>query len=66
MGAVNSFLDALPAHGAGAATDKVWPNSLVLPPANELLTVPTQVNYVGKGANLYKAGRCRLTLSNPH
>ena len=30
--------------------------SLVLSPVNELITVPTQVGYVGKAANLYKAG----------
>mmetsp|Transcript_14152 Transcript_14152/g.34028 ORF Transcript_14152/g.34028 Transcript_14152/m.34028 type:complete len:1117 (-) Transcript_14152:229-3579(-) len=56
MTAVNSFLSALPAVGAGAATAPWSPSELVLPPRNELITVPTQVNYVGKGANLYKAG----------
>jgi Zn-dependent M16 (insulinase) family peptidase len=53
--AVESFLNALPATGAGAATEP-WSSSLVLPSMNELITVPTQVNYVGKGANLYAAG----------
>lgn len=54
-GAVASFLDALPAAGVGAATEP-WSTSLVLPSVNELITVPTQVNYVGKGANLFKSG----------
>ena len=54
-GAVQSFLDSLPAEGTGAATE-AWSKDLVLPPVNELITVPTQVNYVGKGANLYKSG----------
>jgi len=53
--AVSSFLDALPAHGTGVATEP-WSPSLVLPSVNELITVPTQVNYVGKGANLYRGG----------
>ncbi|GBG62246.1 hypothetical protein CBR_g29853 [Chara braunii] len=30
--------------------------SSLLPPFNEAMTVPTQVNYVGKGGNVYKAG----------
>ena len=55
MSAVSSFLDALPAEGKGAATEP-WKTDLVLPAVNELITVPTQVNYVGKGANLYKSG----------
>jgi len=46
------FLSALPASGASPRV--AW--SAVSPSANELLTVPTQVNYVGKGADLYKAG----------
>ena len=54
-GAVQSFLDALPAEGTGAATE-AWSEDLLLPRVNELITVPTQVNYVGKGANLYKSG----------
>ena len=53
--AVESFLNALPATGTGQSTTP-WSPSLVLPAANELITVPTQVNYVGKGANLYKSG----------
>jgi len=40
--AVSSFLDALPAHGTGVATEP-WSPSLVLPSVNELITVPTQV-----------------------
>ena len=54
-GSVEYFLDALPAVGEGAATAP-WSKDLVLPAQNELITVPTQVNYVGKGANLYKSG----------
>lgn len=54
-GAVEGFLKSLPATGTGAATAP-WSPKLVLPAENELITVPTQVNYVGKGANLYKAG----------
>ena len=60
-GAVQSFLDSLPAEGTGAATE-AWSKDLVLPPVNELITVPTQVNYVGKGANLYKSGTSSTAL----
>ena len=48
---LNAFIQQLPANGA-SVTD--W-----LPPAtqpNEGLTIPAQVNYVGKGANLYTLG----------
>ena len=54
--AVSSFLDALPATGSQDASVEPWSPGLVMPAVNELITVPTQVNYVGKGANLYKAG----------
>jgi Zn-dependent M16 (insulinase) family peptidase len=48
---LNPFLNSLP----GKKIDqKVWaPKSL---PINEGLTIPAQVNYVGKGANLYDIG----------
>lgn len=45
------FLDSLP---AGATTREVW--APPAPPAAEGLTLPAQVNYVGKGANLYDLG----------
>jgi len=46
---VNNFLSALPAgQPLGAA-----PWTGLLPRQNEALVVPTQVNYVGKAANLY-------------
>jgi len=50
-GPLNSFLAALPATGGQQQT---W--STTLEGLNEALVVPTQVNYVGKGGNLYKAG----------
>jgi len=46
-----AFLTALPA-GAPAATD--WQPAMAAGP--EGLTLPAQVNYVGKGANLYSLG----------
>eukprot|EP00803_Ostreobium_quekettii_P002144 evm.model.scf_1846.1 EVM.evm.TU.scf_1846.1 scf_1846:8916-17584(+) len=46
---VSEFLDALPSEER-ASED--W--SVVLPRVNELLVVPTQVNYVAKSVNLYK------------
>jgi Zn-dependent M16 (insulinase) family peptidase len=49
--AVNRFLSSMPAVGGA-----VQPWSELLALGNEGLVVPTQVNYVGKGANLYKAG----------
>ena len=49
--AVNRFLSSMPAVGGA-----VQPWSQLLAVGNEGLVVPTQVNYVGKGANLYKAG----------
>lgn len=47
--AMNGFLAALPAEAGPQAE---WPSHLE--PLNEAITVPTQVNYVGKAANLYK------------
>jgi len=52
-GPIGAFLDALPA-GAGAASD--WAAAAATPRASLALTVPTQVNYVGKAANLYTDG----------
>jgi Zn-dependent M16 (insulinase) family peptidase len=49
--AVSRFLESMPAVGGS-----VQPWAEVLAPGNEGLVVPTQVNYVAKGANLYKAG----------
>lgn len=46
-----AFLSALPAKGA---TRVPW--STLAPRKNELITVPTQVNYVGKAGNLYQSG----------
>eukprot|EP00798_Chlamydomonas_sp_ICE-L_P006877 gene6877-30852_t len=47
---VADFLASLPPTSAITATP--WAGSL--PSINEALTVPTQVNYVGKAANLYQ------------
>lgn len=57
-GAVDGLLAALPTGGAVAACD--WPAGLV-PATSQALTVPTQVNYVGKAANLYADGGYKLT-----
>jgi len=48
---MQSFLSSMPEKGGDLQT---W--SGMLPAVNEGLVVPTQVNYVGKGADLYKAG----------
>ncbi|KAK3265333.1 hypothetical protein CYMTET_25974, partial [Cymbomonas tetramitiformis] len=48
---IDGFLGALPAKGGLIQT---WDTKLVR--ANEGLVVPTQVNYVGKAANLYESG----------
>jgi len=50
-GALNSFLASLPSNAGQLQT---WDTTLE--GLNEGLVVPTQVNYVGKGGNLYKAG----------
>ncbi|KAK9805775.1 hypothetical protein WJX73_008308 [Symbiochloris irregularis] len=52
---VSAFLDALPATSSGRQD---W--SQRLPRLNEAITVPTQVNYVGKAANLYKDAGYKL------
>lgn len=49
---VSSLLLALPKDGASGTT--TW--STCLPPVNEGLIVPTQVNYVGKAGNIYDTG----------
>jgi Zn-dependent M16 (insulinase) family peptidase len=48
---LNGFIDQLP---AGAPQRVRWP--LPASPANEGLTIPAQVNYVGKAARLYDLG----------
>lgn len=49
---VSKFLDSLPSNPlVGAAT---W--NARLPSENEAIVIPTQVNYVGKAANLYETG----------
>lgn len=48
---LTAFLPALPAGPAGV---KTWPSEPL--PGPEGLAIPAQVNYVGKGANLYKLG----------
>jgi Zn-dependent M16 (insulinase) family peptidase len=48
---LDSFLAALPAKEA-----KLMPFGVKPEPVKEGLTIPAQVNYVGKGANLYNLG----------
>lgn len=48
---VEAFLGALPATPTGVAGER-WAGAL--PRVNEAILVPTQVNYVGKAANLYE------------
>jgi presequence protease len=48
---LQQFLDTLP---AGASTKATW--TPTFEQSNEGLTIPAQVNYVGKGANLYDLG----------
>ena len=54
---IAEFLSALP-DGKASITGSGWSGSL--PRVNEALTVPTQVNYVGKGGNLYKDAGYKL------
>jgi len=56
---ISNFLSALPAEAAARAD---WSGGL--PSINEALTVPTQVNYVGKAANLYEDAGFQLTGSS--
>jgi presequence protease len=48
---INDFLSGLPTR---PAAEQSWALSPL--PASEGLTIPSQVNYVGKGANLYMLG----------
>ena len=59
--AVDALLASLPAGAAAGACD--WPAGL-LPATSQALTVPTQVNYVGKAANLYTDAGYTLTGSS--
>lgn len=56
---VAGLLDALPATAVGGAPACDW--AAGLPRTSQALTVPTQVNYVGKAANLYLDGGYTLT-----
>uniref|UniRef100_A0A2P2KDS5 Uncharacterized protein MANES_10G066200 n=1 Tax=Rhizophora mucronata TaxID=61149 RepID=A0A2P2KDS5_RHIMU len=49
---VSKFLDLLPSNTPVETT--AW--NARLPPHNEAIVMPTQVNYVGKAANLYDTG----------
>ncbi|GLU09297.1 hypothetical protein SLE2022_261630 [Rubroshorea leprosula] len=49
---VSKFLDLLPSNSPVERAS--W--NARLPPNNEAIVIPTQVNYVGKAANLYDAG----------
>ncbi|KAH6825949.1 presequence protease 1 [Perilla frutescens var. hirtella] len=49
---VSRFLDMLPSASPVGST--AW--NARLPPTNEAIVVPTQVNYVGKAANLFQTG----------
>ncbi|CAN0878954.1 Presequence protease 1, chloroplastic/mitochondrial [Linum grandiflorum] len=50
---VSKFVDFLP-RSAPAAAAASW--SARLPPGNEAIVVPSQVNFVGKAVNLYETG----------
>ncbi|XP_057787461.1 presequence protease 1, chloroplastic/mitochondrial [Salvia miltiorrhiza] len=49
---VGRFLDMLPSSSPVGST--AW--NARLPPTNEAIVIPTQVNYVGKAANLFETG----------
>jgi hypothetical protein len=51
---LSPFLESLPNGGSPGAEPPRW--NLQLPPANEGLTMPAQINFVCKGANLYQLG----------
>ena len=57
---ISDLLAALPSAG-GPLED--WKGSM-LPRVNEALVIPTQVNYVGKAANLYEDGQYKLSGSS--
>lgn len=48
---LNGFIDAIPSN---SRSSQKWEFDLL--PVNEVFTLPSQVNYVGCGFNLYKAG----------
>ncbi|KAL0031729.1 hypothetical protein WJX79_003426 [Trebouxia sp. C0005] len=52
---LDAFLGSLPAESAAPTS---W--GQMLQPLNEAITVPTQVNYVGKAANLYEDAGYKL------
>ncbi|KAL6747715.1 Metalloenzyme, LuxS/M16 peptidase-like protein [Haematococcus lacustris] len=56
--AVSEFLHSLPQASAPLACSWTGP---LLPRDNELITVPTQVSYVGQGANLYQDAGYQLS-----
>jgi len=56
---VEDLLGALPVTAAVAGSSSSW--SGALPRVNEALVVPTQVNYVGKAANLYQDAGYKLS-----
>ncbi|CAN1803035.1 Presequence protease 1, chloroplastic/mitochondrial [Linum perenne] len=49
---VSKFLDFLPSNSPAASAS--W--TARLPPGNEAIVVPSQVNFVGKAVNLYETG----------
>ncbi|XP_074330067.1 presequence protease 1, chloroplastic/mitochondrial-like [Apium graveolens] len=49
---VSKFLDSLPT--SSSVKSKTW--TARLPSTSEAIVIPTQVNYVGKAANLYETG----------
>ncbi|KAK2665115.1 hypothetical protein Ddye_003689 [Dipteronia dyeriana] len=50
---VGKFLDMLPNN---SSVEKANWNAQLLPLSNEAIVIPTQVNYVGKAANIYSTG----------
>uniref|UniRef100_A0A7S3VL18 Peptidase M16C associated domain-containing protein n=1 Tax=Dunaliella tertiolecta TaxID=3047 RepID=A0A7S3VL18_DUNTE len=62
--AVDDFLSSLPEKPVAGAPWGASASGLLFPKKNEALTVPTQVNYVGKVANLYQDGGYDLSGSS--
>ncbi|KAF5843319.1 Metalloenzyme, LuxS/M16 peptidase-like protein [Dunaliella salina] len=62
--AVDDFLSSLPEKPVAGAPWGASASGLLFPKKNEALTVPTQVNYVGKVANLYQDGGYSLSGSS--
>jgi Zn-dependent M16 (insulinase) family peptidase len=54
LSSAEKFLGSLNQNASVSSSKNMW--KTINPAVNELLTVPTTVNYVGKGANLYKSG----------